>query len=244
MSVFAALAGLRPDRSQHRVIGALARKTACADGAWDGVAWPSTVRYVAENKTMPTDASVDEFIAALTNGQRRDDSATVSAMMQAATRHPPVMWGDSIVGFGCEDYQYASGRTGQWPIMAFSPRKNELTLYGLHSSYDGTNPLLGSLGKYRAGVGCLYFRRLTDVDLSILEALMVKAVAYHRLKGRDTLPLIGAPATHALSSVGVTRLSDVLAYTRSELLSLHGFGPKALLILEDALITEQLSLRA
>jgi hypothetical protein len=200
--------------------------------------------FVAENKTMPTHASVDAFIAAVTDRQRREDSATVRAMMEATTQHPAVMWGDSIVGFGSEPYRYASGREGQWPIMAFSPRKNEVTLYGLHSAYEGTNPLLSSLGKYRAGVGCLYVRRLTDVDLGILEALMVKAVAYHRLKGRDTLPSIGAPATRALSSVGVTRLSDVLAYTRSELLSLHGFGPKALGILDDALAAEGLSLRA
>jgi hypothetical protein len=204
---------------------------------------PPTVACVADNKTMPTAASVDDFLAAVANQQMREDSAIVRSMMQATTGHHAVMWGESIVGFGCEPYRYASGRQGQWPIMAFAPRKSELTLYGLHSSYEPTNPLQASLGKFRSGVGCLYVRRLNDVDLDVLKALMVKAAATHRLKGRDVLPAIGMPAARALADIGVSRLSDVLAFTSKELLALHGFGPKALRILENALNAESLSLR-
>jgi hypothetical protein len=134
---------------------------------------------VAGNKTLPTDADVDDFLAAIENDQRRHDCMTLRGLMEEASGHPPVMWGPSIVGFGSQHYRYETGREGDWPVLAFSPRKAAISLYGLHSAYDGPNPLLDKLGIHRAGVGCLYVKRLSDVDLSVLVQLMKKAVAFH-----------------------------------------------------------------
>ena len=130
---------------------------------------------MAENKTQPTDASVEDFIAAVADLARREDCRRVAAMMQAASGAPPVMWGASIVGFGRYRYTYASGRTGDWPIIGFSPRKNELVLY-LMTGFDDAAPLLEKLGKHKTGKACLYVKRMADVDAMVLRRLIDASV--------------------------------------------------------------------
>ncbi len=125
-------------------------------------------------KTRPTSAPVGEFLARQPEA-RRADCEVVSAMMQAATGEPPVMWGDAIVGFG--RYLDGTGRNPfEWPVVAFSPRKQDLVLY-LMPGFDGMDGLLARLGKHKTGRSCLYLKRLTDVDLEVLRALVEAAVA-------------------------------------------------------------------
>ena len=126
---------------------------------------------MAENKTQPTAEPVEAFLARVADPQRRADCGTVLAMMRRASGVDPVMWGSSIVGFGSYAYRYASGRTGDWPVIGFSPRKNDLTLY-LMPDLAGQEALLAKLGKHKTGVCCLYLKRLSDVDLPTLEALV------------------------------------------------------------------------
>lgn len=129
-----------------------------------------------ENKTQATAASVDAFLDAIADPQRRDDCRRVRAMMEAAAGAPAVMWGPSIVGFGRYRYQYASGREGEWPVIGFSPRKNDLTLY-LMPGFEQQTALVAKLGKHKTGKSCLYLKRLADVDLAVLEELVTRSVA-------------------------------------------------------------------
>ena len=130
---------------------------------------------MAENTTQPTDEPVGDFLARVADPKRRADCGTVLAMMRRATGVEPVMWGPGIVGFGRYRYTYASGRSGDWPIIGFSPRKNDLTLY-LMPGFDGQQPLLSQLGKHKTGASCLYLKRLSDIDLPTLEKLVQAAV--------------------------------------------------------------------
>ena len=130
---------------------------------------------MAENKTQPTDEPVAEFLARVADPQRRADCEVVLEMMRRASGVEPVMWGAGIVGFGRYQYRYASGRTGDWPVIGFSPRKNDLTLY-LMPGLAGQEALLAKLGKHKTGASCLYLKRLSDVDLPTLEALVEDAL--------------------------------------------------------------------
>ena len=129
----------------------------------------------ATNKTVQTKASVAGFLKGITDTQRREDCAEVAAMMQAATKEKPAMWGTSIVGFSNQHYKYASGREGDWFRAGFSPRKDSLTLY-LTGGFRQHGDLLAKLGKYKASVGCLYVKRLDDVDRSVLKKLIARSV--------------------------------------------------------------------
>lgn len=130
---------------------------------------------MAEPKTQATHASVAKFIAAQPE-PRRSECATVAGMMRKATGAEPRMWGSSIVGFGTQTYVYASGRTGDWPLIAFSPRKAALTLY-LMLGAGKRAELLARLGKYKMSKGCLYVNKLGDVDSRVLQALITAAAA-------------------------------------------------------------------
>lgn len=130
---------------------------------------------MAEPKTLPTKASVAAFIAAVPDEQRRKDCQVVAKLMQAATGEKPVLWGTSIVGFGTYRYKYASGREGDWPVVGFSPRSRDLTLY-IMPGFDGFAELLPKLGKHRRSVSCLYLKRLADVDLAVLEKIIAGSV--------------------------------------------------------------------
>lgn len=127
-------------------------------------------------KTVPTKASVKAFIAGVDDAERRADCEALVKMMEKATGEKAVMWGDAIVGFGTYRYQYASGTTGDWPVAAFSPRKNDLTVY-LMPGFEAQSGLLARLGKHKTGKVCLYLKRLADVDLAVLQELIDHSVA-------------------------------------------------------------------
>lgn len=127
---------------------------------------------MAEAKTKPTKQSVEKFIKSIPNEETRADCRTIAKLMTEATGAEPQMWGSSIVGFGVKHYKYASGREGDWPIIGFSPRKQNLTLYAMAGLDE---ELLKSLGKHSLGKGCLYFKRLSDVDLPTLKKVIKTA---------------------------------------------------------------------
>jgi hypothetical protein len=134
---------------------------------------------MADNKTKPTKLSVAAFIAALTDATKRADAKTLVKLMQSATGEKPKMWGPSIIGFGSYHYKYESGREGDMPVIGFSPRKAANVLYGMAGPSD-SKALLAKLGKYTTGKGCLYIKKLADVDQQVLEAMAFKAVAAMR----------------------------------------------------------------
>lgn len=127
---------------------------------------------MSDNKTAPTDVSVDEFIDTVPDDRRREEAKVLKELMERATGYPATMWGPSMVGFGTVHYKYESGREGDAFAVGFSPRKAQISLYGIHNSYAGTNPALENLGKYTTGVSCVYVKRLSDIDLSVLESLV------------------------------------------------------------------------
>jgi hypothetical protein len=131
---------------------------------------------MADNKTKPNNLSVAAFIDALTDQTRRADAKALVKLMQSATGEKPKMWGPSIIGFGSYHYRYDSGREGDMPLLSFSPRKAAIVLYRMTGSSD-SETLLAKLGKHTTGKGCLYIKRLADVDQQVLEALAVKSVA-------------------------------------------------------------------
>lgn len=124
------------------------------------------------NKTQPTNVDPREFIASVdTTEARRADAYTLLEIMEEVTGQPPYMWGPSIIGFGQYHYKYASGREGDAPAVAFSPRKANLVVYGLNYAPEAA-PLLEKLGKFRASVACAYITKLADVDLEVLRELI------------------------------------------------------------------------
>jgi hypothetical protein len=134
---------------------------------------------VAENKTQPTRASVAAFLASVHDAVRRADAQALARMMQRASGEKAAMWGPAIVGYGSCHYVYDSGREGDMPLIAFSPRKAASVLYYVTGS-DAAPALLARLGKYTVGKGCLYLKRLADVDAAVLERLLAAAVAARR----------------------------------------------------------------
>jgi hypothetical protein len=130
---------------------------------------------MAELKTKKTKASVAAFLKKIADPQRRKDCQTVLDLMKHATGEEPKMWGSSIVGFGTYHYRYASGREGDWPIIAFSPRKTDLTLY-ITPGFEKAEPLMAKLGKYKTGVCCLYIKKLDDIEIPVLKKLIAKSV--------------------------------------------------------------------
>lgn len=130
--------------------------------------------------TVPTGASVDNFLAAVPDDRRRADAERLCALLREATGEAPVMWGPSIVGFGTYRYTYAGGRTGDWPLVGFSPRKQQLVVY-LVGGYEERYPsVLARLGPHKTGKGCLYLKRLDDVDESALRELVDRTVRVHK----------------------------------------------------------------
>jgi hypothetical protein len=132
---------------------------------------------VAEAKTKPTAQSVAAFLKGITDDARRRDAKTVVALMEKITKAKPTMWGANIVGFGSQRYKYASGREGDWPIAAFSPRKANLVVY-LKPGFADDEALLDKLGKHKTGKSCLYINSLDDVHMPTLKTLIKKSVAY------------------------------------------------------------------
>ena len=141
-------------------------------------------------KTVPTAAPVADFIATVADEQKRADCQAVVALMQAATGEAPVMWGSAIVGFGSYAAAYADGSSLPWPVVAFSPRKNDLTLY-LMPGFEQAASTLARLGTFKTGKVCLYIKRLRDVDLAVLQELVqasVQTMAPSRVRPTQQAP--------------------------------------------------------
>ncbi len=126
---------------------------------------------MAEIKTKVNEASVEEFLSKVENEQKRRDSLEILKIMKQVTKQEPKMWGPAIIGFGSYHYKYESGREGDMPQIAFSPRKQYLTLY-IGVGDDSDNPLLKKLGTYTTGKVCLYIKKLADVDRDVLQELI------------------------------------------------------------------------
>lgn len=127
------------------------------------------------NKTTATTASVSAFIDKVQKEEMRDDSRALIKLMQELTGEEPHMYGPSIVGFGTYHYTYASGHSGSAPLAAFSPRKTELVIY---LGAEAQEPeILAKLGKHKASKGCLYVKRLADIDLKVLKGMIKKSIA-------------------------------------------------------------------
>lgn len=131
---------------------------------------------MAELKTKKNDGSVEVFLNTVDDEQKRADSFTVLELMKKITGVEPKMWGGSIIGFGDYRYKYASGREGDWFLTGFSPRKQALTLY-IMDYVEKHGNLLADLGKYKNGKGCLYVKRLSDIDMKVLEKLIRESIA-------------------------------------------------------------------
>lgn len=130
---------------------------------------------MAENKTQPTSASVADFLDSIPDARKRADAILVCQLLGEVTGSAPIMWGDNIVGFGTYRYTYASGRTGDWPVVGFSPRKQSLTVY-IMDGFEQYEQLLTQLGKFKIGKSCLHFNKLTDLDAGVLRTLVAKSV--------------------------------------------------------------------
>ena len=128
---------------------------------------------MAENKTKPTSASVDDFIAKIENSRRRTDALTALKIYKEVTGLPPVMWGPSIIGLGSHRYVYDTGREGVMPAAAFSPRKAYLTFY-VDNKFEGAKELYAKLGKHKKSVACLYINKLDDVDVDVLYEIIAR----------------------------------------------------------------------
>lgn len=123
-------------------------------------------------KTKPTAVSVDQFIAAIEDETKRTDARTLLKLMAEISKEKPRMWGPTIIGFGKVHYKYASGHEGDTARIGFSPRKAAISLY-LMCDAKGLAPYLEKLGKHKTGVGCIYIKRLSDVDMKALKELII-----------------------------------------------------------------------
>lgn len=134
---------------------------------------------MAENKTQQTDASVTEFLDRLEDERKRQDSYTIIELMREITNEEPKLWGPSIIGFGKYRYRYATGREDNWFLTGFSPRKANLTIY-IIGGFDQHPALMERLGKHTTGKGCLYIKRLSDIDQGALRELVQQSVTFAR----------------------------------------------------------------
>lgn len=140
---------------------------------------------MAELKTKVNTASVEKFLNSIKEEQKRSDCIAISSMMEKISKAKPEMWGTSIVGFGRRKYKYANGKEGEWMVIGFAPRKQNIALYGLKifkMTTEGLqenkkdNDFLLKLGKYKEGGGCLYISKLSDIDTNELEKIIKLAV--------------------------------------------------------------------
>ena len=132
---------------------------------------------MAELKTKPNDQSVEDFLNKVPDEKKRQNSFAILELMKQVTGDKPIMWGDSIIGFGTYKYKYASGRQGEWPVTGFSPRKQNLTIY-IMSGFDEYDDLLTQLGKHSTGKSCLYIKKMEDIDQDVLRELISKSVEH------------------------------------------------------------------
>ena len=131
---------------------------------------------MAELKTKQTEASVEDYLDAIEDPRRRADCEAISALMKKVTKFEPRMWGPSMVGFGNYHYRYATGHEGDAFLAGFSSRKPEIVVY-IADGFESREELLQQLGKHRTGKVCLYFKRLSDIDVGVLEKIIKASVA-------------------------------------------------------------------
>jgi hypothetical protein len=131
-------------------------------------------------KTQPTAADVEAFLAEIPDPGRRADARALAAMLSELTGEEPVMWGPTIVGCGTYRYRNASGREGTTPLAGFSPRKANLAIYLMSGFADTHQDLVEKLGPHKTGKGCLYLKRLDDVDLDVLRELVNRSIQVRR----------------------------------------------------------------
>lgn len=131
-----------------------------------------------------TDASVEGFLARVADEERREDTRRLCAMMQEITGDPPAMWGTSIIGFGTHHYRYASGHEGDSPLASFSPRRQHLAIYLVGEFGNRHHSVLARLGPHKTGKGCLYIKRLDEVDHDALRELIDRSVRIRKGIGR------------------------------------------------------------
>jgi Domain of unknown function (DU1801) len=136
---------------------------------------------MAEAKTKPTEQPVETFLDTVSGDKVRDDCRAIIQLMKKVTGEKPRMWGPSIVGFGSYHYKYESGHEGDICLTGFSPRKQNLSLYVL-AGFPGQEALLKKLGKYKAGKGCLYVKKLEDIEVGVLETLIKMSVDFLKMK--------------------------------------------------------------
>ena len=136
---------------------------------------------MAENKTKPTKVSISKYLDALPDEAKRADSKALIKLMQQLSGETPKLWGSSIIGFGSIHYKYESGREGDMPVAAFSPRKPAIVIYGMNN-FPEAQGLAAKLGKCKLEGSCLHIKRLADIDLQILESMLVKSVSATRQK--------------------------------------------------------------
>ena len=141
---------------------------------------------MAELKTQPTVASVADFLAAVEPAGRRADAQMLATLLTEVSGETPVMWGTSIVGFGRYTYVNTTKKPADWPIIGFSPRKANLTVY-IMPGFEGYEDLLARLGKHKTSVSCLYLNRLSDVDLDVLREMATRSVAWMRARYPTTV---------------------------------------------------------
>ncbi len=130
---------------------------------------------MAELKTKPNDQNVETFIDSVEPEWKRDDARELLTFFEKITGEKPVMWGDSLIGYGKYHYKYKSGREGDWFTAGFSPRKANMTIYVM-AGFEGQEELLEQLGKYKKSVGCLYVKKLADIDMNVLEQMTKKSI--------------------------------------------------------------------
>lgn len=135
---------------------------------------------MAQNKTTENTNSVADFLDTIFDAQQREDSARLVEIFTEQTGYPAKMWGTAIIGFGSYHYHYDSGREGDAPLAAFSPRKGKITLY-MCSQYDQRDALLAELGKHKTAKSCVYLNKLADINLEVLRRMIVASVQRMKL---------------------------------------------------------------
>ncbi len=132
---------------------------------------------MAKNKTTETVASVADYLTAIADQKKREDCTLLIQLFEQHSGYAPKMWGTAIVGFGRYAYQYESGHSGEAPIVGLAARATALTLY-LGSEFENRESLLEQFGKFKAGKGCIYVKKIEDIDTKILGEMVKESVAY------------------------------------------------------------------
>ncbi len=133
---------------------------------------------MTKNKTTETEVAVFDFIESyVDNDQKKADSHQLIELMREWSGFEPKMWGPTIIGFGSYHYKYASGHEGDAPLLGFSPRKAQFSLY-VYSKTAKSDALLKDLGKFKMGKACIYFKKLMDINISVVEKLSKETIAY------------------------------------------------------------------